>query len=290
MQETNIREQLAEVNQKFRELFSSVAADQVNTVPFRDSWTPAQVAQHVLKSETGMLRALQAPAKEANRDAYASVPLLRHIFLDFSTKLNSPKMAVPEQKEYNKEELLQQLNDVAVKLDNITPTLNNSELVTGLPTGDLTKGEIIHFLLYHTKRHIHQLTHVIETLHDKTKADAATQERVIRLVNDAFIKNDMPLFLSYCHDDIKWNMIGDKTIRGKDAILQEMTGKPGEGPDSIIETVITEDNKTVGTGRFSMTNKEGAKETYRFCDIYTFRDDKIASMDSYIVAVKSQTD
>ncbi len=286
MQETNIRQQLVETNQKFRDIFSSIDEHKINKVPFRDSWTPAQVAQHVLKSEYGMLQVLQAPAKEANRDTYAIVPQLKHIFLDFTTKLKSPEMVIPEQKDFDKAELLQQLNDVSAKLNDIIPKLNDCELVTSLPTGDLTKGEIVHFLLYHTKRHIHQMEHVIETLAGKTKAATATQKQVIDLVNDAFIKNDMPLFLSYCTDDVVWNIIGDKTIHGRDAILGAMTGKAEEGPDSVVEFTVTEGNRTAGTGRFSMANKDGEKKTYRYCDIYTFRDDKIASMDSYVVAVK----
>ena len=287
MQETNIREQLADANQKFGELFSSVSEEQLNTIPFRDSWTPAQVAQHVFKSEAGMLQALHASAHEADRDAYAGVPNIKRIFLDFTTKLNSPEMVVPEQKEYNKKELLQKLTDVAAMLTNAIPGVNQKELVTGLPTGDITKGEIIHFLLYHTRRHTYQLEHVMETLRDKTKAEAATHERIIRLVNDAFIKNDMLLFLSYCTDDIEWNMIGETTWKGKDAILQAMMAKPGEGPDSVIDLVITEGSKTVGTGKFNMLNEKGETKHYQFCDIYTFKDDKIAFMESYVVAIKS---
>lgn len=287
MQEANITQQLADVNQTFRNLFLSVSEEQVNTVPFKDSWTPAQVARHVFKAEAGMMKALETPASETGRDAFAAVPELKHIFLDFTTKLKSPEMAVPEQKEYNKEELIRQLDGIATKLTEVIPHINNKELVTGLPAGDLTKGEIIHFLLYHTLRHIHQLEHIIETLSDTAKATAATHERIVRLVNEAFIQNDMPLFLSYCADDIEWNMIGDRILTGKDAILKAMTGKPGEGTDSTVDSMITEDNKTVGTGRFNMINKEGVKEFYQYCDIYTFRDDKITSMNSYVVAVKS---
>ena len=118
------------------------------------------------------------------------------------------------------------------------------------------------------------------------KATPANREQIIRVVNDAFAKDDMTLFLSHCTNNVVWNMIGDKTLEGKDSIRQAMTAQPGNCPDITVDTVITEGNKTVGVGRFSINNKEGLQETFQYCDVYTFEDEKIAAMDSYVVSVK----
>ncbi len=286
MQETNILQQLTEANEQFIQLFSQFNSTQINEVPFMDSWTPAQVAQHVLKSERGMLRALQMPGKKADRDPYAKVPELQSTFLNFSIKLKSPDFIIPEQKEYNKEEQLQRLNEVSSQLATTGNEVNKEEMVSGLPLGEITKGEMIHFLAYHTQRHIHQLQRILETVNNKTKSMEATHEVVVRKVNDAFRNNDMPLFLSFCTDDIIWNMVGNGITKGKEAILQMMCASTAECPDIAIEVIFSQGDRTACTGTFSMQNKEGVKEHYSFCDVYQFNNEKIKALDSYVVPVK----
>ena len=164
MQEANINQQVTDTNQRFRQLFASVQDEQINVVPFKDSWTAGQVAEHVLKSETAMLEALHSPAKKADRDPFSHVEHLKNAFLNFSVKMKSPEFIVPEQKEYNKSEALQHLDAIAIGLDETIKQANTEEMVTGLPLGEITKGEIIHFIVYHTQRHIHQLQQILQVL------------------------------------------------------------------------------------------------------------------------------
>ena len=284
--QTQMNRQLIEATQEFFQLFSSFDDEQINTVPFLDSWTPAQVAQHILNSANGMLHVLAVPGKKINRKPDARVPELKDIFLNFTTRLQSPGFILPEQKTYNKAELLKQLNDtdsqLAATIDNVT----KDEAVNDLALGEITKEEILYFLTYHTQRHIHQLQHILQTLNDKTKAMAATHEVIIRKVNDAFKNNDIPAFLSYCTDDICWNITGQSSTQGKDAILQMMTATPGECPDIAIDIMFSGDDKTACTGAFTLVKKEGEQQRYKFCDIYKFEGEKIQTLDSYVVEIK----
>ncbi|MEO6221498.1 MAG: hypothetical protein ABIO81_13780 [Ginsengibacter sp.] len=38
------------------------------------------------------------------------------------------------------------------------------EIVKGLPLGEITKLELLHFVLYHTSRHVHQMRKIKEAL------------------------------------------------------------------------------------------------------------------------------
>ena len=76
---------------------------QINTIPFKDSWTAAQLATHVTKSNNGMVRALEMEGKPATRRADERVKELKDTFLNFSIKLKSPDFIVPEAKQYKKE-------------------------------------------------------------------------------------------------------------------------------------------------------------------------------------------
>ena len=50
---------------------AAVEDNKVNTVPYEGSWTAPQLLRHVTKSINGMTRAMQMPAKPADRDPQA---------------------------------------------------------------------------------------------------------------------------------------------------------------------------------------------------------------------------
>src|SRR5438067_693566 len=70
--------------------------ENINTVPFEGSWTAGQVAQHILKSASGVSAALNGPVKTANRDPGQHLKLLGDIFLNFDIKMKSPDFVLPD--------------------------------------------------------------------------------------------------------------------------------------------------------------------------------------------------
>lgn len=148
-------------------LMSSVESDKVNTVPYEGSWTAPQLIRHVTKSISGMANAMQSPAKPANRDPGERIEELKNVFLDFSKKLQSPELIVPETGTYEKEPTIAGLNKTFNDFKTNAGNANLDELVEGLPLGPVTKREIIHFVLYHTQRHLHQMKKICAALEQK---------------------------------------------------------------------------------------------------------------------------
>lgn len=140
-----------------------------NTVPFAGSWTAAQVISHVTKSMEGVGQAMQLVATPANRDAGERIAELQRIFLDFSTKMKSPAFILPEEGTQAKEKVLQQLRQAKEALQKAAATARLDDLVKGLPFGDATKLELLHFTLYHTRRHAHQLQAIVAALHNDSR-------------------------------------------------------------------------------------------------------------------------
>ena len=98
----------SEADQTFSELlntFSGIGEEKINTVPFEGSWTPGQLAQHIVLSAGGFVNLLNGPVKETERSPEANVGMLRSLFLNFDTKMKSPDFIVPEQKNYDKQKL-----------------------------------------------------------------------------------------------------------------------------------------------------------------------------------------
>ncbi|SRR5258705_1725530 len=146
------------------DLMSFLDAEKINTVPYPDSWTAAQLLRHVTKSTIGMAKAMTAPEKQAGREPDARLSELQTVFLDFSTKLNSPEFIVPEAGPYEKDRSMQELKIAFDKLKENSNNKDLNSLVEGLPLGPITKLEILHFSLYHTQRHLRQMKKIIDAL------------------------------------------------------------------------------------------------------------------------------
>ena len=80
-------------------MISSTNESRINAVPFESSWTAAQLATHVTKSNKAITQGLHMEGKPAGRNPEAGAPNLKKMFLGFETKFQSPEFIVPENKQ-----------------------------------------------------------------------------------------------------------------------------------------------------------------------------------------------
>jgi ketosteroid isomerase-like protein len=121
---------------------------------------------------------------------------------------------------------------------------------------------------------------------------SSKNKQVVNRINDAFAQNNVEGFLSYCTDEVSWTMVGEKSVKGKDAIRQWMGSMPAEPPHFTVAQVIAEGDFVTAFGDMTMKDKDGSATPYSYCDIYRFRGDKIAELTSYVIkteAAKEQT-
>ncbi|MEP6596295.1 MAG: DinB family protein [Ginsengibacter sp.] len=149
------------------ELISSADSTTLDTVPFKDSWTAAQLASHVTKSNNAITQALNMVGKTAERNPDDRAEELKEMFLNFNTKFKSPDFILPTQDTYNKDMLFKDLEKSIVQLKEIGNKINLGEIISLPAFGEITKLELLHFVLYHTKRHIHQLKKIFKVWEKK---------------------------------------------------------------------------------------------------------------------------
>lgn len=113
-------------------------------------------------------------------------------------------------------------------------------------------------------------------------------EKIVTEINDAFTRNDMQAFLAHCHEDVTWTMVGDATNKGKQTILEWMSSVPDMQPPTFSVTeMISNDDSVVCYGDMTMNDKGKEGDPYSYCDIYHFRDGKVAELRSFVVKLKS---
>jgi len=144
-------------------LLSTFTEKEINTIPFEGSWTAAQVGRHLYKSQKGMDGLLLCPADPVKRDPEEKANGLRDTFLNFDIKMKSPDFIIPEEKEYDKDDLIASLKDVKEEMIAAAQKADLTQLAP-LPEGHPLEGhsklEIVHFVTYHTIRHNHQLEEI----------------------------------------------------------------------------------------------------------------------------------
>lgn len=157
---------IAENNDTFHRLASAIELfenQNFNSVPFKGSWTAAQVVEHILLSATGFVQVINAEVKPAERAIDELVPQIKSIFLNFGTKMQSPDFILPPLKDYDREAQLTAVKKVAGDLEKSIATLDLNQTCVSfqLPgMGFLTRYEAIYFVIYHTQRHVHQLEEI----------------------------------------------------------------------------------------------------------------------------------
>ncbi|GAB2772921.1 hypothetical protein GCM10027275_14840 [Rhabdobacter roseus] len=154
------------VTSELIQLLESLGPEALNQVPFEGSWTPGQIGEHLLKSY-GVADTLRGTVQPTQRPYDQKAAEIRGVFLDFSTKMQSPPFLIPSEVPHDPEKLLVDLRQklAAIRAVAETEDLTLTCLDFELPgTGTLTRWEWIDFVTVHTQRHVHQLKEALKQL------------------------------------------------------------------------------------------------------------------------------
>ncbi len=171
----NTKELLKQFDETESELLRVVSAfseEQLNTVPFEGSWTAAQVAEHLLKSKSGIPQLFSGATKSTEREPDEKVEIIKSIFLDFNTKFKSPEFIIPSDPPHEKQVLLNALMNTRAAISKVAGTLDLSETCTSFPfpqLGELTRWEWMQFAICHTQRHTRQLKNIFQIVEKRQK-------------------------------------------------------------------------------------------------------------------------
>lgn len=106
---------------------------------------------------------------------------------------------------------------------------------------------------------------------------------ILEKANAAVAEGDNEGFLSFCTDDTEWIFVGDQTLRGKEAVRQYMAKAYLEPPKFMVEHLIAEGEFVTALGKISMKDEAGKMVHYSYCDVWRFRDGKMAGLKAFVI-------
>jgi len=187
------------------ELISAFSETQINEIPSAGSWTAAQVAEHVTKSNIGIIKSLDKEGKPPGRAADAGVEQLKKTFLDFDKKLKSPEFILPSQDIYQKKLVIDNLGTSIAQLKKLSRHVNLFEMISHPIFGEVTKLELVHFVVYHTRRHVHQLKNIFTLTNTKARSKMRNLVAFMHVSLDGFVANT--------RGEMDWITIDDEVFR-----------------------------------------------------------------------------
>jgi ketosteroid isomerase-like protein len=108
-------------------------------------------------------------------------------------------------------------------------------------------------------------------------------KEILTRANEAVSRGDYETFLSYCTEDTHWTFVGDETLEGKEAVRQYMAKVYLEPPVFDVDTLIGEGDFVTVVGKISLKDKDGKTSHYSYCDVWRFRDGKLAELKAFVI-------
>ena len=109
---------------------------------------------------------------------------------------------------------------------------------------------------------------------------------ILEEANARIEKGDYEGFLSFCTDDTEWSFVGDKVLKGKEAVRQWMATEYIEPPVNNVADLIAEDDFVTAVGNLTTKDKDGKATHYSYCDVWRFRDGKMVELRAFVIENK----
>ena len=109
---------------------------------------------------------------------------------------------------------------------------------------------------------------------------------ILEKANAAVAQGDYEKFASFCTEDTEWTFVGDKVLKGKQAVEQWMTAEYIEPPVNNVTDLIAEGDFLTAIGEIKVKNKDGKTNIFSYCDVWQFRDSKMAELRAFVIETK----
>lgn len=102
--------------------------------------------------------------------------------------------------------------------------------------------------------------------------------------NEAITRGDFEGFLVHCTDETVWNFVGDRTLRGKEAVRRWMAETYQEPPKFNVRQLIADGEFVAALGEITLKNGQGEDTTSSYCDVWRFENGLMAELNAFVIA------
>jgi uncharacterized protein len=111
-----------------------------------------------------------------------------------------------------------------------------------------------------------------------------THKEVLTQANEAISRGDFEGFLVHCTEDTVWNFVGDRTLRGKEAVRRWMVEAYQQPPRFKVRQLIADGEFLVAVGEITLPDNDGKDSPFSYCDVWRFEGDRMAELNAFVIA------
>ena len=111
-------------------------------------------------------------------------------------------------------------------------------------------------------------------------------QSILTKANAAIAQGDNEGFLAFCTEDTEWTYVGDKTLRGKEAVRRYLEAAE-EPPNFTVTAMIAEGEFVTALGDITTKDKDGKVVHQSYCDVWRFRDGQMAELRAFVIPTES---
>jgi ketosteroid isomerase-like protein len=107
--------------------------------------------------------------------------------------------------------------------------------------------------------------------------------------NAAVKAGDNEGFLSYCVEDLVWTTVGQGSLRGKPAVREWIRDNYVKPPRFTVDEMIAQGDLVAALGTIEI-EVDGAPVAHAYCDVWRFRQGKMAELRAFVVPKNAEAD
>jgi ketosteroid isomerase-like protein len=115
------------------------------------------------------------------------------------------------------------------------------------------------------------------------KGFMTSNKQLLKKISEEFARGNLSFFEEYLAEDIKWNILGEVTIVGKEQVLQlsKMT-QLQSFPVIKIKNIISEGDYVVIESTGEAKTIEGKSYNQVYCEVFRFDNEKLQEITTYL--------
>lgn len=106
---------------------------------------------------------------------------------------------------------------------------------------------------------------------------------ILKEANAASAEGNIEGLLSFCSDDTQWTYVGDRVLKGKEAVRQDLAITNKEPPEFTVTHLIAEGDFVTALGDIILKDEDGKAVHHSYCDIWRFRGGKMVELSAFVI-------
>ena len=108
-------------------------------------------------------------------------------------------------------------------------------------------------------------------------------KQLLKDISEQFAKGNMEFVEPYLADGIKWNILGDGTVSGRDEVLEvNKMAQLETFPKITIKNIVGEGDFVVVESTGEAVTKTGKPYNQTYCEVFRFRNEELQEVTTYL--------